>query len=330
MARSDNIGLAFGLTAGAGLATTLGALIVFLVPSINKPFLAISMAFSAGVMVFVSFTEMLGESHVFFKDEGMSQAEATGYSYLGLFVGIIIGYCLDWLVHKIYPHSHGIETNAEIEDEKIKKMEAISKREETEMQPITADPMRSAKDSDQKSGHKDVGPSEVDLEVAETGEGEEKESEVRKLNITSLRAGISIFLHNFPEGVATFAAVLADPAFGAALAVAIAIHNIPEGVSVAVPIYYASRDKCKAFWFSFLSGISEPIGGAIALAIVGADVDETSLAVLLSIVAGIMVFVSFTDLYPTAQRYDPEDKYTAKSLFLGMFVMALSLFLFDL
>ena len=71
---------------------------------------------------------------------------------------------------------------------------------------------------------------------------------------------LAIAIHNFPEGLATFAAALSDPALGLSIAVAIAIHNIPEGISVSVPIYFATGSKIKAFWYSFLSGLSEPVG----------------------------------------------------------------------
>lgn len=43
-----------------------------------------------------------------------------------------------------------------------------------------------------------------------------------------LMSGLAIALHNFPEGLATFVATIADPSAGLAIAVAIALHNIPE------------------------------------------------------------------------------------------------------
>jgi len=46
--------------------------------------------------------------------------------------------------------------------------------------------------------------------------------------------------------------------------VAIALHNIPEGISVSVPIFYATGNRRKAFVYSFLSGIAEPVGAGLA------------------------------------------------------------------
>ena len=41
-------------------------------------------------------------------------------------------------------------------------------------------------------------------------------------------SALVIFLHNIPEGLATYVSVIADPYSGAAVAFAIALHNIPE------------------------------------------------------------------------------------------------------
>ena len=77
--------------------------------------------------------------------------------------------------------------------------------------------------------------------------------------------GLAIGIHNVPEGLATFVATLASPAFGGALAIAIALHNIPEGVCVAMPVYYATGSRVRGFLWAFLSGISEPLGVCVCV-----------------------------------------------------------------
>lgn len=59
-----NVGLAFGLTIGAGLATTLGAFLPFIpfIKRSNTRFLAIGLSLAAGVMIYVSFTEIWKKS----------------------------------------------------------------------------------------------------------------------------------------------------------------------------------------------------------------------------------------------------------------------------
>ena len=73
-----------------------------------------------------------------------------------------------------------------------------------------------------------------------------------------------IGIRNFPEGLITFIWTLDDPKVDAILAVANEIHNIPEGVwCVAIPMYYATNNRWKAFTWAFISAISKPIGALV-------------------------------------------------------------------
>ena len=153
---------------------------------------------------------------------------------------------------------------------------------------------------------------------------EVKEQKLMKMGVfTALAIGI----HNFPEGIATFTSALQDPGLGIAIAVAVAIHNIPEGIAVAVPIYYATRDRKKAFKLSFLSGLSEPVGAIVAFLILMPFLNDVMFGVIFAAVAGIMVFISLDELLPSAKEYD-EGHYSIYGVVGGMAVMALSLLLF--
>ncbi len=81
-----------------------------------------------------------------------------------------------------------------------------------------------------------------------------------KLMRMGVMTALAIAIHNFPEGLATFVSALQDPSIAIPIVVAIAIHNIPEGIAVSVPIYHATGSKGKAFRYSFLSGLAEPVG----------------------------------------------------------------------
>ncbi|MEK3888735.1 zinc transporter ZupT [Bacillus sp. FSL K6-3431] len=137
---------------------------------------------------------------------------------------------------------------------------------------------------------------------------------------------LAIAIHNFPEGIATFTAALQDPALGVAIAIAIAIHNIPEGIAVAVPIYFATGSKKKAFKLSFLSGLSEPVGAIIAFLILMPFLNDVVFGIIFASVAGIMVFISLDGLLPAAKKYD-EAHTSIYGLISGMVVMAISLIL---
>ena len=146
-----------------------------------------------------------------------------------------------------------------------------------------------------------------------------------------LRMGVftalAVAIHNFPEGLATFISALKQPHLAIPVAVAIAIHNIPEGIAVSVPVYYATGNKKKAFLYSFLSGLSEPVGAIIGYLILRPFISDTLLGIVFAGVAGIMVFISLDELLPSAREYG-EHHLSIYGLVAGMVVMAVSLLLF--
>jgi len=148
-----------------------------------------------------------------------------------------------------------------------------------------------------------------------------------------LFTALAIGIHNFPEGLTTFLAALQDPGLGLAIAIAVALHNIPEGISVAVPVFYATGSRKKAFLYSALSGLAEPIGAIIAYVAIrfflggGAGVIPPEImGVLFGGVAGIMVYISLDELLPTSRAYGRGHD-SLFGLVAGMLVMALSLLL---
>merc|ERR1712085_173958 len=136
-----------------------------------------------------------------------------------------------------------------------------------------------------------------------------------------INTAVAIAIHNFPEGLATFVATLADPAVGVTLAIAIGIHNIPEGLCVALPIYYATGSRIKGFLWALLSGLSEPVGALIGYAIIrstGEDMNQVVYGILFGLVGGMMVMIVVLELLPTAYRYDPTDRFVTNSVVCGM------------
>jgi len=153
-----------------------------------------------------------------------------------------------------------------------------------------------------------------------------------KLLRMGLFTALAIGIHNFPEGLATFLAALQDPGLGIAIAVAIALHNIPEGISVSVPIYYATGSRSKAFIYSWLSGLAEPVGAVIAYGLIffflghGNIMPPQIMGIMFAGVAGIMVYISLDELLPTAEKYG-EHHVAIGGVIAGMVVMSLSLVL---
>ncbi len=146
----------------------------------------------------------------------------------------------------------------------------------------------------------------------------------KSLKRMGLLTALAIALHNFPEGIATFATAYEDSSLGLAIALAVAVHNIPEGIAVSIPIYYATHSRRKAFWYSLLSGLAEPLGGVLAYLVLMPFISDSLMGVVLAAVAGIMIYISVDELLPAAREYGKP--HTSLIGFIaGMAIMALSL-----
>ena len=105
-----------------------------------------------------------------------------------------------------------------------------------------------------------------------------------------------------------------------------AIHNIPEGIAVSVPIYAATGSRGRAFWYSFMSGLSEPLGAIAAYLLLMPLMGPMLLNCTFAAVAGIMVFISLDELLPAAHQYG-ENHTSIVGMICGMALMAVSLIL---
>ena len=94
-----------------------------------------------------------------------------------------------------------------------------------------------------------------------------------------------------------------NTALGVSITIAIAMHNIPEGITVALPIYLSTNSKKKAFLYTFLSGITEPLGAILAFLILRFFLTDLLLGAIFGIVGGIMIYIAVDDLIPTSRKY---------------------------
>ena len=265
----DNIWIAFGLTTIAGLATGIGSLIALVAKRTNTKFLCASLGFSAGVMLYVSFMDLLPIAS---EELILHFGKKTGT--LSLLLAFFGGMGLITLIDFLIPKTNNPHELQGIEDMNVS-------------------------DGRQKSLHR-----------------------------TGIIVALALVAHNFPEGIATFTTAMSSGlSVAIPITIAIAIHNIPEGIAVSVPIYHATGSKRKAFWLSFLSGLSEPLGALIAYLFLMPFWSPFVNGIVMAAVAGIMVFISLDELLPTAEKHG-KHHISISGLIAGMIVMALSLFLF--
>lgn len=128
----------------------------------------------------------------------------------------------------------------------------------------------------------------------------------RKLNNKLYKSGIFslivIILHNIPEGIITFLTTTINIKLGLLMFFSIMLHNIPEGISISIPIYYSTNSKLKALLYTFISGLSEFIGGVLSYLFLKRFINSFILAVILSITSGIMIYVSLFELLPASYK----------------------------
>jgi zinc transporter, ZIP family len=252
-----NVLIALLLTALAGLSTGIGAAIAYFIKKPKLIYLSFFMGFSGGVMIYVSFVELLHNAAI---------SIGQWWAITAFFIGMIMIGLIDFVIPEDKnPHTH----------------------------------------------------------MKHIGNSKNMKSKAHLMSIGVFTA-LAIGIHNFPEGLATFASAFSDIRLGLVIAIAIAIHNIPEGISVSVPIFYATGDRKKAFIYSFLSGLAEPVGGLIGFLVLMPFLSPWVVAFLLALVGGIMVYISLDKILPTASNYGYSHTMII-GLALGMFIMAVSI-----
>ncbi|MEN9978973.1 MAG: zinc transporter ZupT [candidate division WOR-3 bacterium] len=274
---SENFVFAVVLSALAAVSTFLGSLIGLVVRRPEGGFMGFSLGFSAGVMMFVSFAELLSTG---ISNCGFVPATAA------FFAGILLMFLIDLAVPHEFISEHKIDS-----------------RTCPEMAP--APPGKGWR----------------------YRHGQQPALEPTRLLRLGLLVALGIGLHNFPEGMATFAGAIRNRKLGIAIAAAIALHNIPEGLSVAVPVFCATGSRRRSLLWSALSGTAELAGALVAAGMLMPFLNEALLNLLLAGVGGLMVFIAFDELIPGSYAYGHEHLSVA-GVISGMMLMAASLVVF--
>jgi ZIP family zinc transporter len=112
---------------------------------------------------------------------------------------------------------------------------------------------------------------------------------------------LAITIHNFPEGLAVGVSFgSGDIATGLVVATAIGLQNMPEGLAVALPLVREGYSRRKALWYGTLTGLVEPLGGLLGVAIVA--ISRPLLPWGLAFAAGAMLFVIADEMIPESHK----------------------------
>ena len=279
----SNLFLAFSLTVLAGLSTVIGAFLIFWIKNPRAKFLSFGLGLSAGVMIYLSFFELLKESNHLLNES--SQNEYSWLVIMMFLAGLAIAGIVDTFTHN--------------------RMESCP--------------------SNDCEGLFIENPIYGNCHGYRHRHAQENWAQQMLLK-TGVFTAIVIALHNFPEGIITFTTASINPIFGISVAIAIAIHNIPEGFCVALPIYYATHNKKKSILYALLAGLAEPVGAILTYLILWPFINNFVSGIMLASVAGIMVYVAFDELLPTARKLG-HGHIGLSGLVAGMIIMAFSLYL---
>ena len=145
-----------------------------------------------------------------------------------------------------------------------------------------------------------------------------KENDV--LYKTGILSMIGIMIHIIPEGIVTYILSTVDMKLGLIFAIAIILHNIPEGISISVPIYYSKKSKKKAFLYTMISGLSEPLGALLSMIFLYKYISNFLIAILFSLIAGLMSYISIFELMKTSFKYDKNKIYILYGSFFILIV----------
>ncbi|EGG20414.1 zinc/iron permease [Cavenderia fasciculata] len=300
----------------SGLSTAIGGLFILFMKSPSYKFLGYMLGFSSGVMIYISFMDLLPESAA-----EIGFLPANGF----FFAGIIFFALVLKLVPEADEHEHGPSE----ETHEHSSVESSNTTTHTNSSSTTSTVVKRKNGADKTPPQSP--PSSATTKQQQQSKQTKKPKEKKKqmsdayLKNLGVVTALGISLHNFPEGVAVYLSCLKSMQVGLPLMLAIAAHNIPEGMAVAAPIYTATGSKWVAFKYCLLSGLCEPFGAIIFGFFFRDYMTPYLVQAMLAAVAGIMIFMAIKELIPATLKYIDVNGATISN-FVGMFVIFLSIY----
>jgi len=281
------------LTLLAAIGTLVGGLIGLAMRRLSTRWVAFVLALSGGAMLLLSLAQLLPEGAVH-----------LGWGWAGaLFAAGVAGF---WLLDRLVPHRYV----GEGQDHPLADAPASGRKRPRAPQDAPDD-TGAGQGHPYRHQHRHRG---------------HHPSTMPRVHRAGVLLAVGMILHNIPEGAVTVIGTVHEIRLGIVIAVGMFLHNLPEGVPVALLIYTSTRSRSEALRWTWFNTVSEPAGGLLAAATIGAFLTEGLIAGTLAVVAGIMVGMSVQELVPAARSMH-RPVATAAGLALGAVAMGASVWL---
>ena len=311
---------ALTLTTLAGLSTGLGGLVVFLVRRPRQRTMAFSLGFAGGVMITVSLSDMLPHAvGTYTETMGRFPAALAAVSLCaaGMMIALLLERCVPDEAELAARHA-GSARDGKSGGGSAGGTGSMREGRRGAGHAGGAAGTGSTWEGGRGAGH--AGGIRGTGNLQESGHGAGSAGALRSALVTTA----AIVLHNLPEGILTLFTSYASPALGITLTLAIALHNIPEGVAISVPVYYATGSRVRAVLYALFSGLAEPAGALLAFCLLRGFFSPLFLNGLIATVAGIMIYVSISELVPEGFSYGKRGHAVA-GLAVGVLTMSIGI-----
>lgn len=128
------------------------------------------------------------------------------------------------------------------------------------------------------------------------------DKDASKVKNPALLITIALSLHNLPEGAAPIGATLVDIQTGLTTSLVLALHNIPEGIAISATALLAGYSRKMALLLTLAATLAEALGAFTVYMSGSLLLDDRSVGLLLSAVAGIMIAICAKELIPYSVR----------------------------
>jgi ZIP family zinc transporter len=304
---TGNVGLAFGMTSLAAVACIIGSLLPFVDLVMhrfghkdfsivqNKPFLASSIGFAAGVLIYLCLGDLYPEA----TRDISSSLEEHG-TELQKAAGIISVAILTATMLIIYGFKRLFRRNRSPKN--------LPDMGESGGETVTINTNSTTPNSidDHHFGqiHRPI-----------------NRAEFRRL---SLQIAFALLIHNFPEGLATFAMTLRSAQVGTMFGIGLALHKLPEGVMISLPIYIATGSRLKGFLISAIIGAISQFLGALCGYLLFITYWNSAISGAMFLIAiSMLLYTVFMSMLPLARSFDIENHYVGPWLLGGILFFAL-------